>query len=694
MNVTERVQRLFHGKTLREFVRDRDWLKNSYISGRTTYDRDDIRYSKITTARFKYSDTTLGGNIAINPLPQFTETADIPVKGLVEFTDSSGMGRFYSENVDDNKRLITVRAGVAQFTGAGEFFTGFYNADMSYLARTGRSRGIVTDIIYKMAVGVGFILPLINLPLFVLNMVGNGINYLTMTPRHKYYYLKPAMPAYWMTVTTIVNIIAANKGMVPRFFSSEMGQKLNGTYNFSSQDNELIRKLLGNDMIFEKGGINVHAMSTRAQRIARRAYAAMEDKLNAYLQDEVVGVDTYAKAYAALEKIYDGEDRLNISTNSNISEMNNGTPVSGFAAYLTKWFNSDYGKSLVSESTDPDGVSSAAAETGPVTDPSKSGYNQDSISGIWNYMKAEWDDGASFVTFRVDAEGSAQESFTNQVGESSLAVTINGKAGEARSTRFSLSDGQIGGKNNPLQLLSDAVTGGVSAVVSGLATGMGLSGLGVLAGNAFVDIPKHWQSSIAQLPRMNYTLTLTSPYNNMFSQMFNIYVPLSMILALALPQSTGAYSYTSPRLCELYDRGRAQSRLCMVDSLSITRGVHNLPFDRSGNAMGIDIAISFIDMSSIMHAPITEDWGFTNGFDSLFDMDSAFSDYMAVLSALSLHENVNMSERASIQWRRFRLGLENSIFPGFGNSAAFAKAVANFPGIRLAQVFFEGIQNR
>ena len=691
MNINERVSALFRGKVLREFVQDRNWLTQSYIAGRTTYEADNSRFSRITAARFSYTDTTLGGNIAMNPLPQFTETADIPVRGLVDLTDSAGVGRYYEENISSNKRLISIRAGVPQFTGSVEFFTGFYNADMSYLARTGRSRGLISDIIFKISTAVGFVLPLTNLPLFCMTMVGNGYNYLSMTPRHKYYYLKPAMPTYWMTVTTIVNILAVNKGLVPRLFSDQLGNELNDTYRFSMRDNAMIRQLLGNDVIFENGGINVYAISTRSQRIARKAYAAMEAKLNRYMSDQVTGVESYEKAYKALEAIYDGKDRLDIDADSNISDEVRGKSVSGFAGYLTKWFNSDYGKSLAETSEAADGVTSAAAETGPIIDKNKTGYNESLLQRIWNYTKAEWDDGAAYVTFRVDAEGSAQETFTNQAGDSALSVTINGRAGESRSSRFSMSDGQLLGEGSLGQSLMDAVTGGIGAVVSGVANGLGMAGLGVLAGNAFVDMPKHWQTSVAQLPRMNYTMTLTSPYNNMYSQMFNIYVPLAMILAFSLPRSTGAYSYTSPMLCELYDRGRAQSKLCMVDSLSITRGIHNLAFDRNGNAMGIDIAISFLDMSSIMHMPITEDWGISNGFDSMFDMDSAFSDYMAILSALSLHENTHLTERASIQYRRLRLSADQA---WFGNAARFAQVVANFPGIRLAQIFMEGVQNR
>lgn len=693
MNQSERVAKLFRGKVLKEFVRDRNWLAASYIQGRTTYDEKNTRFSKITRARFKYNDSSLGANIAINPLPQFTETADIPVRGLVDFPDSDGPGRFWSEHIDDNKRLLSVRCGVPQFTGSIEFFTGFYNSDMSYLARTGRSRGIVADIIHKISTAVGFILPIAGIPLLGVGILaGNAINYLTMTPRHKYYYLKPAMPTYWMTVTTIVNIIAANRGLVPRLFSDQLGSEMNDTYRFTMKDNEAIRKLLGNDIIFENGGINVYALSTRSQRIARKAYAAMEAKLSGYMQEDVVGVESYQNAYKALEAIYDGRDRLDINSESTLTAQTRGTSVTGFAASLVNWFNSDYGKDLIEKSEDSAAeVGSAAAETGPVTNPDKPGYVAEKLSRLWEYSKAEWDDGSSFVTFRVDSDGPAQESFTNTVGDSALSVTINGKAGESRSTRFSMSDGQLFNDGSTIQSLLDTVTSGASAVVSGLADGLAMSGLGVLAGNAFVDMPKHWQNSMAQLPRMNYTMTLTTPYNNTFSQMFDIYVPLAMILGFSLPRSTGAYSYTAPMLCEIYDRGRAQSRLCMVDSLSITRGIHTLPFDRNGNAMGIDIAISFIDMSSIVHMPITEDWGLTNGFDSIFDSDSAFADYMAVLSALSLHENTHMTERASIQLRRFRLGISNS---WFNNSARFAQVMANAPGIRLGQIFMEGVQNR
>jgi hypothetical protein len=86
--------------------------------------------------------------------------------------------------------------------------------------------------------------------------------------------------------------------------------------------------------------------------------------------------------------------------------------------------------------------------------------------------------------------------------------------------------------------------------------------------------------------------------------MFNIYIPLAMIMAGALPLATGKQSYTSPFLCEVHDRGRLLTRLGIIDSLSITRGTSNLGFNNVGKAMSMEISFSVLDLSSIMSMPI------------------------------------------------------------------------------------------
>src|SRR5690606_23738872 len=102
----------------------------------------------------------------------------------------------------------------------------------------------------------------------------------------------------------------------------------------------------------------------------------------------------------------------------------------------------------------------------------------------------------------------------------------------------------------------------------------------------------------------------------------------------ALPLSTGQHSYTSPFLCQLFDRGRAQTRLGMIDSISITRGMHNLAFNRIGEPMSVEVSFSVVELSNILHMPIAKSFNpITDlSLSSIFDNESLYHDYIATLT--------------------------------------------------------------
>jgi hypothetical protein len=166
-----------------------------------------------------------------------------------------------------------------------------------------------------------------------------------------------------------------------------------------------------------------------------------------------------------------------------------------------------------------------------------------------------------------------------------------------------------------------------------------------MSGNAFVDIPKEWKDSTANLPSTNYTIELRSPYGNKMARFQNLMIPLSMILAAALPKSTGKHSYDAPFLCQIYDKGRAQVRLGMIESLNITRGAGNLGWTQNNEPLGINIDFTVVDLSSIMHMPI-------NPSPGLFDEDNAYSDYLAVLGGLTLADQVYAGNRLRLSLTR------------------------------------------
>jgi hypothetical protein len=228
---------------------------------------------------------------------------------------------------------------------------------------------------------------------------------------------------------------------------------------------------------------------------------------------------------------------------------------------------------------------------------------------------------------------------------------------------------------------------------------------------------------------------------------------VAMLLAGALPLATGAQSYTAPFICELYDRGRAQIRLGVIDSLQITRGTSNLSFDDNGNAMAIDVTFTVLDLSNLVYLPITQGLtstassflgelgmaggavtgavqgvvndvsgtatqnggivantvtGSANGavvggavgapldaisnavtsLNGLFDGDTPFADYMAVLGGLGLADQI-------YSMRRFKLNLTMQMaqWRSWYSPSHYASMMGDMLPAKLIKTFFQGVDN-
>lgn len=683
-------------------VSDSDWVRQAFLVPFSAQQDIDQRNRSFSTNRFKFGNTQLGGSLAINPPAQFTPNADPRVPGLFIQLDSDGnpitpnpdhgsYGRYYGEVIEENSRIISMRFGVPTFNSLTTFFTGFYNSDAGVLARTGRGN----SLLYNIGKAAGYVVPLFSMPLLLISLGGNIIRFLLQKPSSKYYYLKPTMPLYWNAVQSMVNAIAVNKGMVPRAFSgnNDTVNFLDGRYPFKEADLQNFASKMP-DIIYENGQINVYAMATRYQRLSRKLYRYMEETYDATATANSGG-SGFDDLYDVMTNLAGHGFRIDRSQTQSVS----------FQSYLDKWFDfagsHPKASSAPSQNTTTSGASTttsantstadaAAKDSSPSVDTelAPSGNDESILAKLSEFLRAELDDGSTFVSFRVDNDGPVHESFSNSVGESEVANKINSMSGQARETNFNFaggnfSDGAIG------KVLGGAVNG-IKDVVSGVAAGVGMSGLAALGGSAFVDIPKHWQSSTANLPSMSYSIQLTSPYGNKISQMLNLYVPLCMLLAAALPLSTGKQSYTSPFLVELYDRGRAQTRLGIIDSISITRGTGNLGFSKSGSAMAIDVSFSVLDLSSIMHMPIIQGYNpFTNPTAGLFDDDTTFTDYMAVLGSLSLNEQVYSMDRLKLRLTRTMANM-NTWF----SAAHTANWLGDLAPLQLISAFMAGRVNR
>ncbi|MCX6897040.1 MAG: hypothetical protein NTZ16_16450 [Verrucomicrobia bacterium] len=619
----------------------------------------DRRLQSFSTVELKFTDTSPGGNFAINPAPQFTEYADLrPELGgkrvASRRANGKGMGRYYSEAIDDNAQIIQMRMGVAQHTPLSRFFMHFYNAQAARISRTGRA-----DMSFFGGVGkaIGYGLQIVFWPLAGISILANTWNGLTGKPRTRYYYLKPTMPTYWAAVQNIVNQLSVNTGLIPRVGGAgTINKQLGDSYTYTEAELKAFESILPD--IFnanEPGTIDVFKIANRAQRLARKQeleIMRMIDKEGASMSREL--------QLFLVGPIFEDKPKA-------------------FKTYMDEWLNSRMG--MASNSNPTASLSNAIANTStdaataaPTMNPTSFSetvaLTEQEAEDSSKWWQAELNDGSAWVGFKVNYTGAITDNFTSGVTESEISSKINSMSSSARSTRFSLADGAIG--DGVVGKILGTVGMAATELLSGIGESLDLSGLAVLGGNAFTDIPKHWDSSEAQIGSTSYTVVLNSPYGNPLSRLLNIHLPLACLLAAALPLSTGGHSYTSPFLIEYYDKGRAQSRLGLMTSLSVSRGEGNTGWTKDGHALQLTCTFTIQELSSVIHIPISSGISIGEaaanaataaaagvidaaGGDSVvanaltvvagaltgaFSDDSLYTDYMAVLGSLGLADQI------------------------------------------------------
>ena len=614
-----------------DLLLDKDWVKYAFsVSDTELEDQVDVINRYWSSASAKFTDTRLGANIGINCRPQITRYSDIRVKGrlagrsdvtLGATRGNFGMGRYYSEAIDDPAQTIYMRFGVPQFNSLTNFLTRAFDSEQTVMARTGRA----PSVFYDLGKAAGSLVPVIAFPAISLTIIlGKVINSFFTRPTSKFYTLKPTMHLYWSAVNMLANTLAINMGVLPKIMGSDDSQKIGQPFKLDQEYLAAIHKIMP-DVFTDDNYFDIYALANKAQRLANQLFANDFNQL-----DKGTATD------------YTGYVKKNLSGDSThstyISDKNNKASLS---ARLNNMFMFGYYKSEDSKDR---------AEVDPRIDPDSPEGNEKKDTSWFqefsNHFDSEFRDGSEFAVFKVEHTGSVSESFTNSTAESDLSQKMNSVSSQFRQARFSLADGNIiGGVGEAIS----GVLGGVKDVVMGVLDGatFGFSNLlAGLAGSGYMDIPNNWQSSSASLPRSSYTFKLISPYNNPISRMQNIIIPLSMILAGTLPLSTGKQSYTSPFLCQIFDRGRCQKRLAIIESLSITRGTSNLPFDLKGNALAIDVTFSVVDLSSIMHMPIST--GKLLQTDMTLDEDNILSDYLAVLAGQDIYTQIYPMPKAKL----------------------------------------------
>lgn len=680
-----------------ETVLDRDWVKSSFLISNQDLPDDETIVSQLyyTSATRKYTDTTLGGNIGVNARPQFTRYSDIRNPGRLmdrtpvtvgANTGNHGMGNYYSASIDDNAQTIFMTFGIPQHNSLANFVTNAFSPAQSRLARTGRGQvlaealGVVVGGVaaYKLF-GVGRYAKLALL--YITGRVASNV--LQDTPG-KFYTMKPAMYLYWSAVNSLVSDISVNLGILPRSLQTTL--RTDGETAAADQQAELDQEWITElsnifpDVVSDTNFIDVYKIANRTHRqYAKERKRQLELGANITEQNFL---DYLKGAFSPLPSTVDtplkGSFMDYIRSVFDFSEGYSGLTTDSTTGELSGFLRERSIENLdIAADADTGAVVAGFALTGSaVLEATANAVDSIPNPVRWleqsaRFYSAELSDGSKWAVFKVDHTGSASESFSTSVGESSLVTTINGMSGTARSMKFTLGGGDLG--DGPIAEFMEAIMGFTAATASSAIhtfTGGFSNIVGALAGGGYIDIPKQWENSTVSLTKMSYTMQLVSPYGNPISRLQNIYLPLAMILAGMLPLATGKASYTSPFLCNLFDRGRTQIDLGIMDSVSITRGTSNLGFNNQGSPLAIDVSFSVLDLSTIMHMPVSN--GKLFGIDMGIDTDNVLGSYLATVTGLDLFSQFYLLPRAKI-----KLAKKLFRFDQFKSSAGWAMFVTD-----------------
>lgn len=626
-------------------------------------DKEAIFARGYTTAMIKFTDTTLGGNLSINPLPQpslWTDPPPVPYKSSVSALKNTPLqGGMYSEVYDDNQQIIYMRFGVPVFNSITGFYSRFYDSTYARLIRSG---GVSESLSGSIGYAIGSVLasPLkiaafgFNTLEFFSDIIGGAWDFVNRKSS-KFYYFKSTMPLYWAAAQGIMNHIAVNKGFMGPYTK---GGDAPDTISSSDpayddvRERDQMSKMYG-DIFTPSGNINLYGVVTRAQRLH-----------NSVMKNIEAGGNVREKMLSLYR------DRLNMKKQA-------GTSIDNFSQVFSEFLNKNKSGDI------DDGLADESANI------------QNEAGKMTSAAKAHLNDGGEFIGFRVNHTGAATESFSSSFKESEIAQFINGASSSARSARFNLNNGNIS-DFAPIQILQGAVQGIVDGV-SDLATSVGLGGVGVLMGNAQVDIPKFWERSDTNFSSKSYTIDLISPSGDVYSQLSYIYAPLSLLLAGALARSTGRHSYTEPFLCQLFDKGRAQTRLGMIKSMTVTRGGSgNVAWTTNHEPLYIRVQFEVEDMESVMHMPVVTSMG--TGASAIikataaellgekagvvlergwFDMENTFIDYMGVLGSLDLTAQIYFTRKMLRRWEIHKRNHEITTSKAYMTAAITNNELAN-----------------
>lgn len=598
---------------------------------------------------FNVFSSATGDNRYLNPIAQFSPSTD-PRYGRYMVTEEGGMGSMWKEMYEDNVTLLTLTAGVPQFAGLLTFITNMFSPTAAIIANKGRAPGLA----FYMGQAAGSIA---FWPMQLLSVSVQFLAFLMDSPKNSFYAVKPAMGAYTMAATGVLNDIMVKLGYIDPVLPSRAQEQQDPLYglkpNFDNTRSIAGLSMLMPDAINADGTIDLMRLvmkGTRKHRVMLKklaeldnsAAATPEEKLQRGKQlieelrfsaDTIRGrpsqeyvereMGTVGKVrgdsegnYPEQDSAYLNKDAYNNINNagSGLSDLGIGQPSGGGGTPSTGNPMQDMTSAGSFGGTPPINPNERAGRPG-MASPSQGEavipgnaqvYYEDNpndrtwAGDILDLVQTAIYGGMDAITFRVETStGSVSDSLSNQSGPSAMAEKFNSLVSQANDFKFDIAGGAtgIGIIDTVVNTLKDGAIGALSGSVIG---NIPLA----LVNNSYVKIPNHHTGSTTQLHSESYEMNFHCNYAHPYEQIVKIWVPFSLILPFVAGFTSGGSSHTAPFYVKAFCQSRQIIRTGLVSSARFIFGEGEGGWTKDRKPLNLKIILDIEDLDPMVSIPI------------------------------------------------------------------------------------------
>lgn len=600
-------------------VSEHDAALNAYRSGDVDFrkygayadatdDELDATFPVARKLKERYTrDTRLGANDAINCIWQFNRDDDIVHYHLSSTAspalDAVGEGRVYATTTETNQSMLWISCGVIEYTDISAFLRSVAVKELAELNNTGfSSYGIGRSLAapFKLAFSM-VVYPISKLLAFFRRF--------THYPVSKFCALLPTMHLYY------------------RYVDSIMTEWLKNTSFISDGDKAPDRGIL-HDFVTSYFSF----LST----IFRDEDELDDEALSKYFQQSIRESDMYSTPLC----LKDGFSIWDILSRK-MAAYDTREPLERRRQFDAKC-NSLIGSGKDFTSMSPEEVRDAIKDIED-TDDNHLWFGTrlaDAVgdSDFTDTVIKTASGATQFVGFRINKSVQASESFSNSTEANPIAERINSTIGAKH--RISAGIGANGAEglqiDGALGKVVETAFSSMDSIVETLGDVSDLSGItDSIQTGSFIDLPEQYSGSSFGKSH-SISLQLRSPYGDPSSIFQSIIVPLSMLLAMAMPRAAGPNSYNSPFFLRCYCDGRFSVPLGMIESMSVRRGDGEFGWTHSSLPTCVDVDLTIKDLTPALYMGLTDDL-----FAALFVDNTSFYEYLMTLSGMSTADRLN-----------------------------------------------------